>query len=148
MDESAALLNNYSAGPFSDGLFCRPIRRRRIIVLLEQSQIVLFCRSRIAIQKTDGTKFHLVELFCASEKFLNVAAPLQSSGERWHYNRTRKRIGDVVMKKILQTSVALIVLLASPVMAADIAVKAPPPTPVPPPVFSWTGCYLGGHVGG
>jgi len=42
----------------------------------------LFCRSRIAIQKIDATKFHLVELFCASEKFLNVAAPLQSSGEQ------------------------------------------------------------------
>jgi outer membrane immunogenic protein len=31
--------------------------------------------------------------------------------------------------------------------AADLAVKAPPPPP-PAPVWSWTGFYIGGHVGG
>jgi outer membrane immunogenic protein len=30
--------------------------------------------------------------------------------------------------------------------AADMAVKARPVV-VPPPVFTWTGCYLGGNVG-
>src|SRR5262249_48853033 len=29
-------------------------------------------------------------------------------------------------------------------MAADMPLKVPPPVPV----FSWTGCYIGGHVGG
>src|SRR5262245_53512821 len=28
-------------------------------------------------------------------------------------------------------------------MSADMPFKAAPP----PPVFSWTGCYLGGHIG-
>ena len=28
--------------------------------------------------------------------------------------------------------------------AADLPVKAPPPAPV----FNWTGCYVGGYVGG
>jgi len=32
-------------------------------------------------------------------------------------------------------------------LAADMAVKAPPPAPMPPP-FSWTGFYLGGNIGG
>jgi outer membrane immunogenic protein len=32
--------------------------------------------------------------------------------------------------------------------AADMAVKAPPPAPVPAPVYSWTGFYLGASVGG
>jgi outer membrane immunogenic protein len=45
------------------------------------------------------------------------------------------------MKILLQTSVALMVVLASPVMAADIAVKAP--SPVPPPVSDWSGIYVG-----
>ena len=35
---------------------------------------------------------------------------------------------------------------AFPAMAADMPLKAPPPPPAP--VFTWTGCYLGGSVGG
>jgi outer membrane immunogenic protein len=53
------------------------------------------------------------------------------------------------MKRILLTSAALAALLSAPAMAADLArpiYKAPPPAPVP--VFTWTGCYIGGHVGG
>jgi outer membrane immunogenic protein len=54
------------------------------------------------------------------------------------------------MKKLFLTGVALSALVAGPAMAADLAVrapayKAPPPVPV---YFSWTGCYVGGHVGG
>jgi outer membrane immunogenic protein len=37
-------------------------------------------------------------------------------------------------------------LVVSPVMAADMGVKAPV-LKAPPAVFSWTGCYLGGHFG-
>jgi outer membrane immunogenic protein len=39
-------------------------------------------------------------------------------------------------------------MLLSPVAAhsADLAVKAPPPAPVP--VFSWTGFYIGANIGG
>jgi outer membrane immunogenic protein len=35
-------------------------------------------------------------------------------------------------------------------MAADMAIRKAPPRPLPPPVpiFSWTGCYVGGHIGG
>jgi len=50
------------------------------------------------------------------------------------------------MKKILLASVALAVL-AAPAMAADLKApvyKAPPPVYV----FSWTGCYVGGNIGG
>src|SRR5215470_455644 len=54
------------------------------------------------------------------------------------------------MKKILLATVALSTLIAAPAMAADLAVKAPVyKAPPPPPVyFSWTGCYIGGNVGG
>src|SRR5258708_23449788 len=52
-------------------------------------------------------------------------------------------------KKIALATLALSALLAAPAMAADLSrpvYKAPPP---PPPVyFSWTGCYVGGSVGG
>src|SRR5262245_36881651 len=51
------------------------------------------------------------------------------------------------MKKL--SLAALAALVASPAVAADIPrrVYAPPP---PPPVylFSWTGCYVGGNIGG
>jgi outer membrane immunogenic protein len=52
------------------------------------------------------------------------------------------------MKKLLSAALALTAFTA-PAIAADLArpvYKAPPP---PPPVyFSWTGCYVGGNVGG
>ena len=48
------------------------------------------------------------------------------------------------MKKILGGFVVS-ALLAGPVAAADMPVKAPPPVIVT--VFDWTGCYIGGHVG-
>ncbi|MFD2182892.1 outer membrane protein [Rhodoplanes azumiensis] len=50
------------------------------------------------------------------------------------------------MKKLLLGTVALIAI-AGTASAADLRmpVKAPP---VVAPVFSWTGCYIGGYVGG
>jgi outer membrane immunogenic protein len=53
------------------------------------------------------------------------------------------------MKKLLLSATALTALIAGPAMAADLsrpapAYKAPPPVYV----FSWTGCYFGGNVGG
>ena len=45
------------------------------------------------------------------------------------------------MRRLLIAS-ATVVLIGSPAMAADMA----PPLP-PPPVFSWTGFYMGGNVG-
>ena len=49
------------------------------------------------------------------------------------------------MKKLLISGIALTALVASPAIAADMPVKYRPP---PPPIFSWTGCYLGGYAGG
>jgi len=53
------------------------------------------------------------------------------------------------MKKLSLAGIALAVVVAGPAMAADLSLKpmykAPPP---PVPVWSWTGCYVGGHVGG
>ena len=54
------------------------------------------------------------------------------------------------MKKILLTTVALTALVAAPAMAADVGrpvYRAPSPAQVYP-VYSWTGCYIGGHIGG
>jgi len=56
------------------------------------------------------------------------------------------------MKKISLASVTGVVLLASaPAHAADLGrpppYKAPPPVVAPVPIFSWNGCYIGGHIG-
>jgi outer membrane immunogenic protein len=48
------------------------------------------------------------------------------------------------MNKVLLASIAL-ALGTGVASAADMPVKAPPY--VPPPAFSWTGCYLGGNIG-
>jgi outer membrane immunogenic protein len=53
------------------------------------------------------------------------------------------------MKKLIVASIALAAWVGSPAMAADLAVKAPLyKAPPPIAVFSWTGCYFGGNVGG
>jgi outer membrane immunogenic protein len=50
------------------------------------------------------------------------------------------------MKKLL-ASASLLALSSVAVSAADLPMKAPPMA-MPVPVFSWTGCYVGAHVGG
>ncbi|WP_338821551.1 outer membrane protein [Bradyrhizobium septentrionale] len=45
----------------------------------------------------------------------------------------------------LANAVAAIALVGTPVFAADMPVKAPPPAPAP--VYGWTGLYVGGNVG-
>ncbi|HYW64777.1 MAG TPA: outer membrane beta-barrel protein [Bradyrhizobium sp.] len=54
------------------------------------------------------------------------------------------------MNKLLTGSIAAIAMVvAVPALAADLApryTKAPPPAPVM--VYNWTGCYIGGNVGG
>jgi outer membrane immunogenic protein len=56
------------------------------------------------------------------------------------------------MKKIVLAGVAGVALLVgAPAHAADLGrptYKAPPPVVAPVPIFSWTGCYIGGHIGG
>ena len=49
------------------------------------------------------------------------------------------------MKKFL-LSAAVVLGMATPASAADMAVKAPP-APLPPPVYSWTGFYIGANGG-
>ncbi len=53
------------------------------------------------------------------------------------------------MKKLLLGSVAFAMLVAGPALAADLPAKAPI-YKAPPPVaaYSWTGCYVGGNIGG
>jgi outer membrane immunogenic protein len=52
------------------------------------------------------------------------------------------------MKKFFLATVALSVLVAAPAVAADLAVKAPVYKAAPVYAYSWTGCYVGGNVGG
>jgi outer membrane immunogenic protein len=56
------------------------------------------------------------------------------------------------MKKMLLTGTALLTLVSGSAMAADLQRPAPAPvyTKAPPmmPVFTWTGCYIGGNAGG
>jgi outer membrane immunogenic protein len=52
----------------------------------------------------------------------------------------------MIVNRLLQTGVAFIILLASPVMAADMPVKTSLPPPVAP-VYSWTGLYFGLNAG-
>ncbi len=53
------------------------------------------------------------------------------------------------MKKLLLVGVALSALVAGPAMAADLPVRAPVYKSAPViSYYSWTGCYVGGNVGG
>src|SRR5581483_1515830 len=46
--------------------------------------------------------------------------------------------------KLLMAAAVASISFAGVASAADMAVKAPPP----PPIFNWTGFYIGGFVGG
>ena len=60
--------------------------------------------------------------------------------------------GVASMKKIFLTAVALTALVAAPAIAADMGqpVYRAPQLRSRAPVygFGWTGCYIGGHIGG
>ncbi len=53
------------------------------------------------------------------------------------------------MKRLLLTTVSALALIsARPGLAADLPTRMPvKAAPAPARMFSWTGCYLGGHVG-
>jgi outer membrane immunogenic protein len=54
-------------------------------------------------------------------------------------------------QKLLLAGAGIVALLIESASAADLARPAPVYTPPPPPVvalFTWTGCYVGGNVGG
>jgi outer membrane immunogenic protein len=76
-------------------------------------------------------------------------APLKNAAcdavEHW------ENIGGRVMRHIataLLATTAFFVGLAQSASAADMRVPYRPPAPPPPAYFSWTGCYIGGHLGG
>jgi outer membrane immunogenic protein len=50
------------------------------------------------------------------------------------------------MKKILIACIGAAAFCGAPALAADMAVKAPPP-PVVATAYSWTGFYIGGDIG-
>jgi outer membrane immunogenic protein len=54
------------------------------------------------------------------------------------------------MRKLLLSSVALTILMITPAIGADLRAPVYRGRPLLPPiaVFSWTGCYIGGHIGG
>src|SRR5262249_14634755 len=63
-----------------------------------------------------------------------------------------RAFGGWAMKKstalaLLTTVSPVALLIGSPADAADLARKAPIAMPPPAPVYSWTGCYVGAHVG-
>jgi outer membrane immunogenic protein len=51
-------------------------------------------------------------------------------------------------RKLLMASAGAITLTGSAALAADLPSRAPPPVYLPPPpIFTWTGIYIGGQVG-
>jgi outer membrane immunogenic protein len=57
------------------------------------------------------------------------------------------------MKKLLLAGIAMATLITGSAMAGELPVIPPaypvgPPPPLLLPVYSWTGCYIGGNVGG
>jgi hypothetical protein len=88
-----------------------------------------------------------------------MRSPLLAEHDYWvvHEVRLRFRLhcGDAAttiqsrseypafMTKVAIGIVAIVALIGTPAVAADMALKAPPPAPV----YSWTGFYVGGNAG-
>jgi len=51
------------------------------------------------------------------------------------------------MRQIFFAAAIVALVAATPSFGADLPVKAPPAIAAAPVLFSWTGCYVGGHVG-
>src|ERR1043165_2214597 len=68
-----------------------------------------------------------------------------SSGINQTVECRSKQKGAVMMKILLGTTMFAGLLVAGAAQAADMPLKAPRAAPY---VFSWTGCYIGGNVGG
>jgi len=55
---------------------------------------------------------------------------------------------SVALGALLASASPIALLIGGPATAADLALKTPRPMYAPPPpAFSWTGCYVGAHVG-
>jgi len=58
------------------------------------------------------------------------------------------------MKKLFLAGIAMTMLVAASAMAGELPAipraypAPPPPPPLLLPAYSWTGCYIGGNVGG
>jgi outer membrane immunogenic protein len=52
------------------------------------------------------------------------------------------------MKKFLLAGIAAAAFCVAPAFAADMPTKGPVYRAAPDPVVNWTGCYIGGNVGG
>lgn len=57
-------------------------------------------------------------------------------------------VGGDPVKKLLVAGIAAAAFCGAPALAADMAVKVPPPPPTVAPAYSWTGFYVGGEIGG
>jgi outer membrane immunogenic protein len=54
----------------------------------------------------------------------------------------------LMIRKFLLASVGALALTGSAAFAADLPSRAPPPVYLPPPpIFTWTGIYVGGQIG-
>jgi outer membrane immunogenic protein len=59
----------------------------------------------------------------------------------------RELLASVSAIALVVASASAATLFSDPANAADLARKAPPPMVAPAPAYSWTGCYVGAHVG-
>src|SRR6266446_9615308 len=79
----------------------------------------------------------------------------QGRGARLHragYSKGARGMWGRAVRKVFVAGVAVAALFAAPAMAGDLPIIAPSYAPLyrAPPIIplSWTGCYLGGHIGG
>jgi hypothetical protein len=103
--------------------------------------MLFIAQARLALRVAAPTRF-----IVRSPLQIAARCSVSATAEGWSQDYNRPEFHEAFVLKLAIAISALVTLTGTCVLAADMAVKAPPPLPAL--VYSWTGFYVGANIGG